>query len=477
MAQINNYNHYMSATPQYQMQSETHYSKLAEWYLTGCLLLLILQGVFLTFWVGDERGEKCADYVLERITGVALAPSELYFLTVGGLIGVVIMLGGLGQSQSRTLGLWSFIGIWVIHGAATVHGILRGNFSWIPDVRWMIVPSVVVPWVVMLAHKVRYDVVLWRFVKIAAPLAALNAARGMFFMTKGAKIAGHVERRWSAGITFEGDLVLLLAYIMVLARILTGKTKAIWLVLILAAGCVLSLSKISISCFIMATIFSVFLVIRMGRTHMGGGVSKTALRLLLVGFSLAIVVWFGANFRGGVGVRYLRERAFKVNVAKHKRNIATGRVGIWTQAFDQFRSSPIVGLGIGTRLQGKKRIGPRSLLPYHNYYLRYLAQTGLIGFSVVAGAFLLWWSRSFRALKQEPSPERLWVRIGFIAYVMAIAFSGIYTEVLSSHAVSYLFWIVIAMEAVAHSEILTDPSNDMYLYNSYQRVSPGPHAV
>ncbi len=69
-----------------------------------------------------------------------------------------------------------------------------------------------VPWVAVLGWRIRYDVVLGRFITLAVPLAVVNVARGIAFMDRSVEYtSGYRGAVYSEGIVFQADLVLLLA--------------------------------------------------------------------------------------------------------------------------------------------------------------------------------------------------------------------------------------------------------------------------
>ncbi len=82
--------------------------------------------------------------------------------------------------------------------------------------------------------------------------------------------------------------------------------------------------------------------------------------------------------------------------AVHKANATAGRLALWTAGLGQFRSSPIVGRGFaGPTVTTAFRVSGSSFqLPFHNDYVLFLAEGGLVGI----GLFLLWIALSENAL-------------------------------------------------------------------------------
>ncbi len=423
------------------------YNKAAEWYMTFCMGLLMVEGTFTT-WISKYIGSST--YIFTRITGYAPWPSEVFFLGIGLLAGVIIYFAGRAGGV-RTYGVWAYLFLWVLHLAQAVHGRFQGYPFWYPDLRYMWLAAIVVPWVAVLGQKIRYEVVLGRIIKLSVPLACVSIVRGVAFMGAGVEYTrGWEDTAVEAGILYQADMVLLLAYLAALSRGLVGTWRGTLSVLILAAGIIAPLNKISIAAFLFTTPFAIFLAAWAGRSQGLVRLHRVGLRVALIAVGLAVVGTGLLTFNQGAGERFLRQRVFKEN-QYGTRDYSTGRFDIWMEAISQWKGSPIYGLGMGSRLYQLKS---GHWLVYHNQYLRYLAQMGTIGFAIVAGAFVLWLRRALRTLRWERSPTRLWTRVALISYVCALAFACLYTEALSAMCISYTFWMCIALEAAAHSQML-----------------------
>ena len=426
---------------------ETGHSSAAEWYLTFCLGLLMIEGVFAT-WIGRYIGTT--DFVFTRITGYAPWPSEIVFLGPGLLIGIVIYAAGR-SGNVPTRGIWAYLFLWALHLGAAMHGRFANYATWYPDLRYVWLCAIVVPWVAVLGQRIRHEVVLGRLIKLAVPLALVSIARGLSFMSAGIEYRqGWDVAAQEVGIEYKADLVLLLAYLAALSRGLVGNWRGTLTVLILAAGIIAPLNKISIAAFLFVTPFAMFVAAWAGRTRGLVRLGRVGVRVALLSVGLGIVGSGLLAFNQGAGERFLRQRVFKEN-QYGTRDVSTGRFVLWRTAIEQWRSSPVYGLGLGSRLYNDRS---GRWVAYHNQYLRYLAQTGLIGFAVVMGSFALWLWRALRTLRLEQSPVRLWSRLTFISYVCALAFACLYTEPLSAVSISYVFWFCIALEAAAHSQML-----------------------
>jgi O-antigen ligase len=155
----------------------------------------------------------------------------------------------------------------------------------------------------------------------------------------------------------------------------------------------------------------------------------------------------------GAGKRFILDRIFKYHVRAHKRDVAGGRLDLWMAAVRDWASSPLIGTGLGQRIvvgggsQGKVRA-----VPLHNLYIQTLAQTGLVGFSIVSIAVLTWYVRAHRAIQIEPDERQFWPRFGMFTYVVTLLFGSIYNGVMPVSCLAFLFWICVGLETGAHSQ-------------------------
>lgn len=432
--------------------SAVGYSRVAEWYLTGCFAFLLIDAVFQGFiasYAGSDR------YLIYRVTGYAIMPTEVYFLSIGMLIGLAIFLAGRGGlGRAPTLGLWGFVAYWGIHLIGAVIGWRRGNPFWYVDFRMLALTSIVAPWVAVLGQSVRLDVVCIRVIRIALPLAIINAARGYQFIVAGAHWTSRLrEDRLALGLQITGDHALTLVYCLALSRCLARGGRGLWSVLILAAGVVLPLNKPCVAGFVIATILAVLICGRASITNRLVSLKRSTLSVMAVALVVLIIAAAVLSLGGGAGADFLQKRFFKSHVDISKRDLSTGRIAAWRYGLNRWKSSPVVGQGLGTRVPSGSGLR-RPWMVYHNQWLKLLIETGIVGFGIVTGAFVLWLRRAYRALKLESRMERFWPRIAFVAFVCTMGLNSMVGEPLESYTLGYVFWFVIALEAAAHTQVL-----------------------
>jgi len=441
-----------------------------EWYLWACLLLILIEGVFSAFIVAKMRS---ALNPMVHLTGYAFWPTEIFFLTVGTLIGGVVYVLARGQALP-TVGAWSFIALWGLHIAAGIHGYLRGNWFWYVDFRYTFLPAIIAPWVAVMGQQVRLSVLSERLIRVAIPLAVLNASRGVFFILAGVEYKrGWSEAATAQGIMYLADMVLLLPYLLALMRALVTGRGALAAV-ILAAGVVLPLNKISVAAFLFATFLGLAAGLPLGLTQQGARLGRLALVLMTIAMGLGAIVWVILSMNEGAGWRFLRQRVFKENQSVARRDVTTGRLYLWSKAFGQWQRSPIYGLGLGTRITASDNYTFRV---YHNAYVRYAVWTGALGLLIVLASFGLWLRRAWRTLRWEREPSGQWPRLGYVVFVCGIAFACLYTEALTSVTLGYLFWAAIALEAAAHTKLLRSAAGAAEPYPYPVPEMPAYHAA
>ena len=161
------------------------FTRAGEWYVVVCLGCLMLSGA-------------CSDYIQDliqtraywftRLTPYNLYPSILYFYGVGFVIGLFIIFHGKKPWHVPIKGRGTFLVLWFVYVFWGFYGAVRGNAFWHQDIRNLILPGIVVPWVVVLAQNIRYEVVLSRFVKLAIPFGPFLSIGAMAFIFFGPEL-------------------------------------------------------------------------------------------------------------------------------------------------------------------------------------------------------------------------------------------------------------------------------------------------
>lgn len=421
------------------------YSRLGEWYLTACFTYLLIEGVF------DRHIESliaARKYWFFRLTPYNLWPSVLYFYGIGFFVGLIIIFIGRRWWHVPIKGIKAYLALWFVYLGWGLYGALRHTMWWHQDVRGTILPSIVVPWVVIIAQNIRYDVVLSRIIKISIPFAILNVISGILFFARGALTP---ETSILVAI-WKGEALLLLAYVLVFARSIGGGKAAKLPLIILTLGILAPLHKPTIVTFFAANVILVYLAVRSrlkaGSVRMGNVILVLSL-LLIVGAGFGNVL-FGLG-EGAAG-RWLGKRVLK-RYGATTRELTGGRLDMWKECLDRWKTNPVIGRGLGEKLYGQREGLPWPL-PIHNLVVQTLMQTGLIGLAIAAVAAVSWLRRSIKTLAWETETVRVWTRLGLVTYICAILFATLYGESLAIRCIAFTFWIVVGMETAAHSQTM-----------------------
>ncbi len=419
------------------------YSRLGEWYLTACFIFLLIEGIFYRY-ISELTSARA--YWFTRLTPYNLYPSVLYFYGIGFLIGLLIILAGRRWWHVPIKGLGAYLVLWFVYVSWGLYGGLRHNPWWHQDIRSTILPSIVIPWVVVLAQNIRYDVVLSRIIKIAIPFAIWNFISGILFFAGGAYIKG----RSIFTITWVGEYILLLAYVLAFARSIGEGKGAKLPLIILAVGILSPLHKPVLVTFLIANIVLMYLAMRNGLKVGSVRVGKTILVLFLL---LIVVAGFGKyifSLGEGSAERFLRYRFLKEGSTL---GYSGGRIDMWRECLGWWTESPVTGKGLGKKLHGTREGLPYAL-PIHNLPIQTLMQTGVVGLIIAMVAAISWLWRSITTLPLETLPVRVWTRLALVTYVCAMLITTLYGETLSVRPLAFTFWIVLAMETAAHSQLI-----------------------
>jgi len=418
------------------------YSRLGEWYLTVCFAYLLIEAVFHDP-MNEMLGERA--HWLFRLTPYNLWPSVLYFYGAGFAIGLYIIMTGRKSWHVPIKGSMVYLTIWFVYLGWGLYGGFLRNPWWHRDIRSTILPSIVVPWVVVLAQNVRYEVVLSRICKLCVPFALWNIVMGVLrFATFNPNVPV---------IIWRGEYMLIFAYIIALAKNMTGAKIAPVSLVILGMGIVAPLHKPVVVTFVVANFIILFLRFRINLPGYSWRTVRTFLVILLLILTLSVFLSYIFNLGGGEAEKWIRHRYLK-GTSVGGRDIAglSGRrIEMWQQCLEWWKQRPVIGKGLGMKLHSP--LGPWPL-DIHNLPLQTLAQTGLVGFCLVLIAALSWIKRGISTLRYEATVNRAWVRLALLTFSFTILTTTLYGETLSIRSLAFAFWIVAGMETAAHSQLI-----------------------
>jgi O-antigen ligase len=151
------------------------------------------------------------------------------------------------------------------------------------------------------------------------------------------------------------------------------------------------------------------------------------------------------------GIQFLNEYF----AAVHKVNATYGRLSVWSSGLELFQQSPVVGrVFAGGTVATASRIRGGSLIkiPYHNDYVLFLAEGGIIGI----GLLLAWivaleatLIRRYRGFLRAGMPEHAdllrILLIGFNAFFVAMTFNPVLEGLSRSTTIFALYGIAMAL--------------------------------
>ena len=420
------------------------YNSFCEWYMVFCFTFLLMEAFF-----NSDLGKMLEDrnYWFTRLTPWNLLPSVMYFYTFGLVIGGGILAAGRDNERIPSKGVLAFTLVCILILVSAAYGAYMKNYDWHRDMRRIILPAIVVPWTVVLAHNIRFNIVMGRFIKIALFFAIANLIRGILFFKGGGRTYAEVEL--SSG-SWQADFGLILPYAFAFSRSITSVKGSKLTVVILAMGIMAPLHKQTIAMFLVANTFLLFMVMYTGRGNVR--LSKTILTLFLMGFFGFVFGVFLLSLGGGAAKSFIENRIFKEGRRKEFMS-GSGRLEIWRESLVRWTQKPVFGEGLGAaHVTRTYKEGLRSV-PVHNFVIQMLMQTGLVGFSIVFISMLLWLIRAVRTLKYESDPEFFWVRLGMVSYVVALMVTCLFGYYIAARCISFTLWFVIALETYGHSRI------------------------
>lgn len=424
------------------------HSKLAEWYLTVCMLIPLIEAKFspLVEYLVTSR-----TLFIFRLTPYNLPPTDLYFLSVGFGIGLLILLMGRRDERVPIRGFMLYFFYWCALGCGVLVGLVQGSIGWLGDFRNLLLPSIVLPWLVVLVEHVRIQVVLNRMIRIAAVLAALHAFGGGLYFVRG----GYMPENSPLAADWRGCYVLLFYYCLAFARTVGSDQKTPLSLICLALGMIVPLFKPVLATFFATNIILLALAMHTGRRFGNvkiGGILLTLALVVGIGFAGMSVAF---SLGQGLGKEKLLNKIFKYKASYSERDVTGGRLGIWTGALEDFASNPVFGTGLGGRIVHVVE-GKIIVVPIHNLYVQLLSQTGLVGFVTLSCVAIVWLLRSYGTLSWEPTRDRYWPRLGALSFILGILFSAGYGDSFAPRPIAYSFWIAVALETWSHCRTLSE---------------------
>ena len=120
---------------------------------------------------------------------------------------------------------------------------------------------------------------------------------------------------------------------------------------------------------------------------------------------------------------------------------AQERIDLWTQAQQMFLSSPIVGTGFATFEFGQHT---GNLKDTHNWYVKVLVETGLIGGAMALALIVQMVLAAFRLFRQADDPLYRGLGLGLLLAVCSSVVANLFGDRWTYLEINGLLWVMVA---------------------------------
>ena len=164
-------------------------------------------------------------------------------------------------------------------------------------------------------------------------------------------------------------------------------------------------------------------------------------RKLLIVLGILLVTW------QAVLPKAVQERITMTQTAGgHLEASAQERVDLWTSAQDSFVSSPIVGTGFATFQYGQH---VDNLKDTHNWYVKVLVETGIIGMIFALMLFQQMLSVGYRLFRRAEDPLYKGLGLGLVLATCSCAVANCFGDRWTYLEISGLLWVLFGIGARA----------------------------
>lgn len=124
---------------------------------------------------------------------------------------------------------------------------------------------------------------------------------------------------------------------------------------------------------------------------------------------------------------------------------ASGRISRWFAAYDQMRNSPLFGAGLGHFGGAVASRRNLSNIYVDNYYMKTLAEMGLVGFTLFVGLMFKTLKQGYSAMKALTSPRLRFMAAGMFGGVLAISVHNIVENIFEIPYLNIYFWLMAGL--------------------------------
>ncbi|MCY0875477.1 MAG: O-antigen ligase family protein [Firmicutes bacterium] len=149
-----------------------------------------------------------------------------------------------------------------------------------------------------------------------------------------------------------------------------------------------------------------------------------------------------ASVIGVLFVHPIHARVFEILSPVYiSKEVANGRIARWINAYDEMRTSPLFGVGMG--YYGGAIASQYFGITYvDNYYAKTLAETGLVGLGSLLTLFAVYWRGVWRVWKEETDPQTRYLIAGVLSSLTALLVHNAMENVFEEAPMYVLFWLV-----------------------------------
>jgi O-antigen ligase len=141
---------------------------------------------------------------------------------------------------------------------------------------------------------------------------------------------------------------------------------------------------------------------------------------------------------------------------------------LWTDAMDLFKQNPLLGTGFLTYAE-LNRIG--SYKDTHNFYLKMLVETGLIGLTLFILQLLLFFGEGMRLFTRSDDSLLSLLGLGFAALVVSAAIVNFFGDRWMFIQVDSNLWIFLGC-VFCGSSLAAESQRPLHLHSATSRTSP-----
>ncbi|WP_185827173.1 O-antigen ligase family protein [Edaphobacter aggregans] len=148
---------------------------------------------------------------------------------------------------------------------------------------------------------------------------------------------------------------------------------------------------------------------------------------------------------------------------------AQERVDLWKDAQKSFASSPIVGNGFAT-FQFQEHVG--DLKDTHNWYVKVLVETGIIGMMMALFLLQQMLAVSYRLFKQATDPLYQGLGLGLFLAICASVVANLFGDRWTYVEITGILWILVAAAVRATHFPTSEPTAESAQVDSEIAVNP-----